>query len=122
MVDQIKLKIETEYKCALNDLNAIIRKRYQKLNALYIEKRIAIEKCIRIQNYVDEIDDGQVVKDFKAIVEQKEQVKEKTKINVVDDDGIVLKGYLSVYCESEGDNIQKKKEEYAEKSKKATKK
>ncbi|KAM0686726.1 hypothetical protein COBT_002048, partial [Conglomerata obtusa] len=75
MVNLTRNKIESEYRNAVNELNCIVRKRFQIYNAIYIEKSIALERCERIHNYIKESEGGQNVKDYKTILEQKEIIK-----------------------------------------------
>lgn len=98
MVNAAKNKIEGEYKNAMNELNSIVRKRFQVYNGIYIEKNIALERCDRIHTYIRESDGGQNVKDYKTILEQKEEMKVKEIRLPIEK--IKIDGYLNVYSEN----------------------
>ncbi|KAM0672979.1 hypothetical protein GVAV_003554 [Gurleya vavrai] len=114
MVALTRSKIETEYRNALNELTCIERKRLQCYNAIYIEKIVGLERCERIHSYIKESEGGQNVKDYKTILEQKEQIKVKeVRIPL---EKIVLDGYLNLYTEGKdkGERNRKMSDQYVE--------
>jgi hypothetical protein len=102
MIKNVRNKIDAEYKAAINELNSIVRKRYQIINAEYLEHMKNRSKCIRMKEYVERMDSAQLVKSFKGIQEQKKDIclGELSKFKC---EKICLKGFLSLYGDEESD-------------------
>lgn len=116
MTINTRTKIDNEYKAAINELNSIVRKKYQVYNAMYIEKYVVKEKISRVRTYIKESEGGQNVKDYRAITDNKDEmivVDERVKR-----ERIVLKGGLSLFHEDGMKKEIKNMENYVDNSRK----
>ncbi|KAF7684212.1 E3 ubiquitin-protein ligase TRIM33 [Astathelohania contejeani] len=99
-VENIKNLINEEYKSVMNELQAIVKKRYQVINTVYVDKLAKLTEINRMKEYPRLMTSSTLIKEFKNIFDQrgKVQVGDLKKFKC---EGIDLRGKLSLH---ESDN------------------
>lgn len=104
-VSEVKEKIDFEYKTALLELNDLVKRRYQVLNARYLEMKHFQAALRQSLQYPREVDASVLVSKWKSITEVSDFIKE-TRIEVHEPERkrLLLHGSLAVTFKSEEDD------------------
>ncbi|KAI5181241.1 hypothetical protein NEOKW01_1460 [Nematocida sp. AWRm80] len=92
----IRERLEYEYKFAINTLNDLIKRRYQKINAGYFEGQYLQKKSQQAIDYPKEVDPSVLVGKWKSIEEVNKSLGETVLPIPEEEPAIVIKGSLTV--------------------------
>ncbi|KAH9410947.1 hypothetical protein HK407_09g13600 [Ordospora pajunii] len=95
-INDVRSKIESEYKNALNELHAFEKKEFQVINTHYISYLGRLAELERMKEYPTNLEPSQLLKAFKSVVMQREAVPQETENVVFKPAEISLKGHLTL--------------------------
>ncbi|TBU02813.1 hypothetical protein CWI36_1040p0030 [Hamiltosporidium magnivora] len=108
----VRKKVEEMYRKSLNEISGWEKKKFQILNAGYIEWNRLKDEGIRIKKYVDtlEKDGGRIVKEYLCLIQSVENVSKSECVVVSGNDNINVKGEFSVVIEEKENFYEERKE------------
>lgn len=122
-ITEIRSLLDRQYKNIINELDVYTNKKYQIFNAKYLEIYKENKTLVFTREFINALDNSDIIQNYRAILEQKEtlKVKEDPKVKYK---GIYLNGLLSLQAAESSSmprkknlgSINKSKEFYAESS------
>ncbi|WUR02478.1 putative zinc finger protein [Vairimorpha necatrix] len=94
-IKDIRQKIEDEYKAIMNEIDLYENTQYQNINAHYIKSISKLENLERMKNYAISLEPSLLVKNFRSVVQQRNELDVTNDINFVPKK-VELKGKLSL--------------------------